>query len=42
MGAAHRHLGKIDTSAAQAAGRFRHHIAAVDGEFSAEPFQRHY
>ena len=41
MGAADRHLGKIDRGAAQAAGRFGDHIAAVDDEFGAEFFQRH-
>ena len=41
MGAADRHLGEIDRSAAQAAGGFRDHIAAVDDEFGAELFQRH-
>ena len=41
MGAAHRHLGEIDPRTAQAARRLRDHIAAVDGELSAEFFERH-
>jgi hypothetical protein len=38
---AHRGLGEIDRRTAQAAGRFRHDIAAVDRKVRAEFLQRH-
>jgi hypothetical protein len=41
MGAAHRHFGKVDCSAPQAARRLRDHVAAVDGDIGAEFLQRH-